>query len=157
MLSIEYEMRTNKMKVGIDIGLKRIYSKSFKKRDDIVIWDVQQIRNEQLIKVKFIETNSNNKQGIWIATDKGIEINGNLYPQINLWEDIVPKEIILKCYTDVGLLRIYNIWDDGEGRDSQSYTSGMIIKEVDNMLFYHCNDYGFKTNFNKLIFSIEKL
>lgn len=145
------------MKVGIDIGLKRLYSKAFEGKNDIVMWEVQQISNEQLIKVKFIETNSTNKQGIWIATDKGIEINGNLYSQINLWEDTAPKEVILKCYTDVGLLSIYNIWDDGRGRNSQSYTSGMIIKEEDNVLYYHCNDYGFETDFNKLIFSIEKL
>ncbi|WBW95242.1 hypothetical protein [Oceanirhabdus sp. W0125-5] len=145
------------MKVGIDIGIKKLYSDAFEGRNDIIMWDVQQISNEQLIKVKFIKTNSNNKQGIWIATDKGIEVNGNLYSQINLWEDTSPKEVILKCYTDVGLLSIYNIWDKGRGRNSQSYTSGMIIKEIDNVLYYYCNDYGFETDFNKLIFSIEKL
>jgi len=57
----------------------------------------------------------------------------------------------------VGLLSFYNIWDDGDGRESQAHTSGMIVEQKNKVLIYHCNDYGFETDFNKLVFSIEKL
>jgi hypothetical protein len=52
---------------------------------------------------------------------------------------------------------VYNIWDKGKGRQSQLLTSGMILEEKDNKIIYYCNDYGFETDFDKLVFSIEKL
>jgi hypothetical protein len=33
----------------------------------------------------------------------------------------------------------------------------MLIDENDGILTYRCNDYGFETTFNDLVFSIEKL
>lgn len=147
------------MKVGIDVGKERVYNTIFIEKDikNIILWEVLDVENSQSIRVKFISCNSEFRQGIWIATDKGIEINGIIYPQVNLWQDTAPKEIILKCHTKVGLLSFYNIWDDGDGRESQAHTSGMIVEQIDNVLIYHCNDYGIDTNFDKLVFSIEKL
>lgn len=49
------------------------------------------------------------------------------------------------------------MWDKGKGPDSQSHTSGMLLEEQGKLLTYYCNDIGFETNFDKLIFSIEKL
>lgn len=74
-----------------------------------------------------------------------------------MWEDTSPEEVIIKCHTNDGKLSIYNIWDEGDGRESQSYSSGMLISEKDGTLVYKCNAYGFDTEFNDLIFSIEKL
>lgn len=147
------------MKVGIDVGKERIYNTAFMKKGikNVVKWEVLKISDAQNIRVTFISCNSEFKQGIWIATDKGIEINGSVYPQINIWQNTAPKEIILKCHTDVGLLSFYNIWDDGDGRESQAHTSGMIVEENENVKVYRCNDYGFETDFDKLVFSIEKL
>jgi hypothetical protein len=146
--------------IGMNIGKERIYSKGFKKEkclDEVIKWEVIDIENEEKIKITFLSNDSDNRQGIWLATDKGIEIEGQLFPQINLWEDTAPKEVIIKCFTDVGLLSLYNIWDDGNGVESQVYSSGMIVEEKENKLIYRCNDYGFDTNFEKLIFSIEKM
>lgn len=147
------------MKVGIDVGKERIYNTAFIKKGikNIVKWEVLKISDGQNIRLTFISSNSDFKQGIWVATDKGIEINGIVYPQINLWQDTAPKEIIFKCHTDIGLLSFYNIWDDGDGRESQAHTSGMIVEENRNVKIYRCNDYGFETDFNKLVFSIEKM
>lgn len=147
------------MKVGIDVGKERVYNTTFMKKDikNIVLWEVLEVSDGQSIRVKFISCNSEFRQGVWIAADKGIEINGSIYSQVNLWQDTAPKEVILKCHTDVGLLSLYNIWDDGDGRESQAHTSGMIVEQIDNILIYRCNDYGLETDFNKLVFSIEKL
>ncbi|MEI5908418.1 hypothetical protein WAK64_15315 [Bacillus spongiae] len=92
-----------------------------------------------------------------MRTDEGIEIEGQMCPSLVLWEDTAPKEVMIKCFTDNGVLSFYNIWDKGTGRQSQLHTSGMLISESDNRLIYHCNDIGFDTNFDKLVFSIEKL
>lgn len=147
------------MKIGIDVGKERIYNTAFMKKniENIVKWEVLEVSDGQSIRLTFISCNSEFEQGIWIATDKGIEINGSVYSQINLWQDTAPKQVILKCHSNVGLLSFYNIWDDGDGRESQAHTSGMIIEQKDNVLIYHCNDYGFETDFDKLVFSIEKL
>lgn len=61
------------------------------------------------------------------------------------------------CYTEDGCLSIYNMWDKGKGPESQSHTSGMLIEENGDVITYNCNDIGFETNFDKLVFSIEKL
>ena len=57
----------------------------------------------------------------------------------NLWEDTSPEEVIIKWHTNDGKLSIYNIWDEGDGRESQSYSSGMLISEKDGSLVYKCN------------------
>jgi hypothetical protein len=136
---------------------ERIYSKGFasKGRNDVIKWEVQRISDGQFIKVTFLSSNSPFRQGIALSTDKGIEVNGQIYPGVQLWEDTAPKQLICKCFTDNGLLSIYNLWDNGNGSDSQSFTSGMLLEEHGNILIYHCNDIGFETNFDKLIFSIE--
>lgn len=35
--------------------------------------------------------------------------------------------------------------------------SGMIVEEKEGNFIYNCNDFGFETNFDDLVFSIEKL
>jgi hypothetical protein len=143
-----------------EIGKDTIYSKSFVGRDDIILWDVIKINKEQTLKIKFISTNSKHKQGIRIAIDTGegfIEVNGQRLKSIQLWENTSPKELLIKCYSSTGLLSIYNIWDEDKGAQSMAHTSGMIINETNNIRVYHCNDFGNDMNFEKLVFSIEKI
>ncbi|WP_129691686.1 hypothetical protein [Gottfriedia acidiceleris] len=146
----------------MDTGIARIYSKSFSEKgmNNVIKWEVQPIKDQQLIKIKFINKGSFHRQGIWLKTDVGIEIpalSEEIYPSINLWEDTSPKEIICKCHSKNGYLSLYNIWDKGDGRQSQSYSSGMIVEEKEGNFIYNCNDFGFETNFDDLVFSIEKL
>lgn len=142
------------------IGRIRTFCKAFGERTDIVRWDVQQIKQEQILKLEFISKNSPFRQGVRIAIDAGdgiIEVNGQESKAIQIWEDTAPKEVIFKCKSKEGLLSIYNIWDEGRGRQSLSYTSGMILEEVGKKITYKCNDFGYDANFDKLVFSIEKL
>ena len=144
-------------KMSNQIGKEKITNKAFEGRNDVIKWDVQKICNGQNIKVTFVSKNSPKKQGIRLATDKGIEVNGQIFQSIQLWDDTAPKEVCCKCYTEDGCLSIYNMWDKGKGPESQSHSSGMLITETDNIITYKCNDIGFETNFDKLIFTIEKL
>ncbi|PWK13014.1 hypothetical protein [Tumebacillus permanentifrigoris] len=141
----------------INIGTERIYNKHFEGRDDVIKWDVQPITNSQLVQINFLSTNSPNKQGIFLRTDKGIEANGQLHPGIYLWEDTAPREVIIKCFTENGWLSIYNIHHNGRNQYSQGYSAGMLLQEEGDTLVYHCNDVGLETNFDKLVFSVKRL
>jgi hypothetical protein len=147
----------------MEIGKKKIFNKAFAEKglNNVVLWDVQDIKHEQQIRVKFISKKTSNRQGLWLRTDNGIvipELSDELFPSITLWEDTAPKEVICKCFSEDGNLSIYNVWDKGNGSQSQGYTSGMLIDEQnDGILIYKCNDYGFKNDFTDLVFSIEKL
>lgn len=119
------------------------------------MWDVLKIDNEQTIKLTFISKNSKNRQGVRLGIDVGegyIEVNGLKSKSIELWVDTAPKEVLCKCVSSEDLLSVYNIWDKGKGRQSQLLTSGMILEEKDNKIIYYCNDYGFETDFDKLVF-----
>ncbi|ALC88911.1 hypothetical protein AM500_03175 [Bacillus sp. FJAT-18017] len=147
----------------MEIGQKKIFNKAFveKGMKDVVLWDVLKIKDEELIRVKFISKRSPHRQGLWLRTDKGIvipELSEEVFPSVTLWEDTAQQEVICKCFSTDGNLSLYNIWDKGNGSKSQGYTSGMLIEEHDNgILVYKCNDYGFETDFTDLVFSVEKL
>lgn len=147
----------------MEIGQEKIYNEAFAEKglNNVILWDVQNIKDGQLIRVKFISKSSQHRQGLWLRTDEGIvipELSVEIFPSVTLWEDTAPKEVICKCFSKNGNLSVYNIWDKGNGSQSQGYTSGMIIDERDDgILIYKCNDYGFETDFTDLVFSIEKL
>lgn len=146
-------------------GRERIYNKEFEKRGykSVVRWDVLEIEKEQNIYLEFISTNSKYKQGIRLAIDAGdgyIEVNDIQAEGVQLWEDICPKRVKIKCVSSEGKLSIYNIFDVGTERGgvkSQVDSSGMLIEEHDGYKVYKCNDAGFETSFDKLVFRIQLL
>ena len=113
--------------------------------------------------MKFISTNSKYRQGIRLAIDVGegyIEINNVRSKEMYLWEDTAPQQIHVNCVSEEGVLSIYNVFDLGKergGRRSLVDSCGMIVKQNENVYRYHCNDVGFETNFDRLIFEIELL
>lgn len=142
--------------------IKRIFNRAFAEKGlhNVIKWDVQNIEDGQEIKINFISKGSPHRQGILLSSDNGIlipSLSNDKYPSISLWEDTAPEELICKCFTSEGYLSIYNIWDKGNGKQSQSYSSGMLLEERDNILIYKCNDIGFDTDFNDLVLTIEKL
>lgn len=141
------------------LKLERTMSKGFKDKgsENVIKWEVQTVSDGQEVKLSFLSKNSSYRQGIWLKTDKGIDVMGQTFASIELWEDTAPKEIILKCFTDNGVINFYNIWDEGGGKKSQSYSSGMVAVQKDQEVIYACNDVGFETDFDKLVFSLEKL
>lgn len=144
---------------NINLPSQPIYSKAFLEKgiSDIVKWDVIQIENHQRLKLKFESSNSAWRQGIWLKTNQGLILNDALFPSIELWIDTVPQEVMLECLTSDGLLHLYNIWDQGKGRGSQAWTSGMKIQVTDYQRIYHCNDIGLEAKFDSLVFRLEKV
>ena len=146
-------------------GKERIMNDEYNKLgiDNVVRWDVIELEKnkEQELKFNFISTNSKYKQGVRIAIDFGdgyIEINGIKSKEFNLWEDTCQHNIIMKCKNTEGKISVYNIFDLGNSRGgirSQVDSSGMLIETNDKYRIYKCNDAGFQTNFDKLVFEIE--
>ena len=142
----------------IIIGKDRIYNTEFAKLgiQNVVKWDILAVRHNDLIGVSLEDINSQWRQGIWLRTDRGLEVNKELCPSVILWYDTAPKEVFCRCLTSDGCLSVYNVWDKGDGRRSQALISGMLIEELPNGRRYRCNDVGFDTRFDKLVVRIDR-
>jgi len=139
---------------------ERIYNRAFSERGlaQVVMWEVMAIANQEIITIIFESKNSTWRQGVWLMTDKGLLLNQQLYPSVVLWAETAPLEVSCECYTESGLLHVYNVWDSGRGlkMESQNWSSGMLVENLANGRRYRCNDIGFETQFDKLVFRIEK-
>ena len=153
-------------KLPYDLGRKRLYNQNFKNySEDVILWEVLKIKTIQKLRFKFISTNSIHRQGVRIAIDAGdgeITINGTCSKAFDLWEDTCPNEVVITCNSSEGFLSVYNIFEKFEGwgkgrRYSQMAYSGMLLKHHKNTSMYSCNDTGFETQFDKLVFEIELL
>ena len=96
---------------------------------------------------------------MWLRTDRGLLVNDQFGPSVELWVDTAPPEVVAHCMTGDGNLSVYNIWDSGRGRgrESQGHSSGMLVEDLPDGRRYRCNDIGFDTNFDKLVFRIQTL
>jgi hypothetical protein len=141
----------------LEIGAKRIYNTVFEERGikNVILWDVFPIKDGETVLVYFESKNSDWAQGIWLMCDKRVEINSKRGKSASLWYDNTPIPVMVRCHTSNGLLNVYNIWNKGNGQCSQAYSSGMLVEELSNGRRYKCNDIGFETNFDKLVFRIE--
>ncbi len=148
------------------LGKKRIINHHFENIDcNVIRWEVLSINPKQRLKVKFIGTRSEYRQGIRIAIDSGkgnLTINGVSGREFILWEDKCPKEFEIECISEEGLISLYNIFEkrDWTGKNSiysQMDFSGMIIEHIGNVYRYKCNNAELKDDFDKLVFEIELL
>jgi hypothetical protein len=130
---------------------------AFQTSEKVFMIDVFSITNQEVVRLTFEEKNSTWKQGVWLGCDEGVEINGQHMTSATLWYETAPNQNFIKCFTLNGLLMVYNVWDKGIGRASQSHSSGMLIEDIPLGRRYKCNDIGFETGFDKLLFRIEHL
>jgi hypothetical protein len=137
-------------------GEERIYNPAFDEKLGVVLWDVFPIIDSEKLTVTFESKHSDWSQGIWLMSDRGLEVEGIRNKSFVLWYETAPKHIEVICFTKNGLLSIYNIWDRGFGENSLSHSSGMLVEELTNGRRFRCNDIGFETKFDKLIFRIER-
>jgi len=143
------------------IGRNRLYSVDFQDRDDVVLWDVLEIEKEQLLKVVFISKKSTHSQGVRLAIDAGVgilEVNGIKSKEIHLWFETAPKEIMVRCKSEEGLISVYNIFQQRHFPESQMFGSGMLVEQDGNKTTYRCNDVTVENvNFDSVVFSIENM
>jgi hypothetical protein len=109
------------------------------------------------VMVTFESTQPGRRHGVWLKTDGGIWVNGIHCPSLELWQDTAPIQVACRCISTDGQLFLYNIWEREGRTNSLSYSSGMLIEEIPLGRRYKCNDVGFDTAFEKLVFRVEHL
>jgi hypothetical protein len=148
-------------KKAIKFGKDRVISRAFKKKghDNVLLIEMVPIQDGERLRIIFESVSSPWRQGVWLATDNGITVNNRLCKSVDLWTDTAPKEVEIVCHASDGKLVLYNIWDENEGvgKESQSHTSGMRVEELRNGYRYRCNDFGIDTEFDKLVFRLERV
>jgi hypothetical protein len=128
-------------------------------RTDVIRWDVFSISDGEVLRLRFDSVNSDWRQGVWLRTDRSIIVGSQDYEQVVLWQDTAPPVVELTCSSKDGLLDVYNVWCSGRPHtrmESHSASSGMLIEELPNGRRYQCNDIGFETQFDKLVFRLER-
>lgn len=113
--------------------------------------------SEMLLKVEFISTYSEWKQGVVLDTNGEFEINGyKVKNKIVLWEHTAPKQVELTVKSKNKTLFIYNVWDIGDGTMHYGHNGGAFFVEKEKEITtYYCNDGYPDDDFNDLIFKIE--
>ena len=139
------------------VGKERLYNEAFTDRDDVVLWDVLPVRDGEKLKLISESKNSVWEQGVRLACDIAVVGDDWTGKGVRLWYGHSPREVVFACCTEDGLLSIYNVWDRGKGPASQKHSSGMLVEKLLNGRRYRCNDIGFDTQFDKLVFRIERL
>jgi hypothetical protein len=111
------------------------------------------------LKVNFVSTDSEWKQGIVFHTKGEFEINGQKIPfQIVLWEDTAPKELEFLVKSKDKVLFINNVWDTGDGTMHYGHNgAAMFIEKNGSSTLYNCNDGHPNDDFSDLILKIEFL
>jgi hypothetical protein len=135
-----------------------IKSKFFCENGDagVIKWDVLPVHDREKMSVIFEYVSSPFRQGVFLMSDGGIEIDGETYPQVTLWADTAPGHVDFICHTETGRLHIYNVWDEGRGRESQTWRSGMRVEAIDDGFCYKCTDAGPEINFDALSFRLVR-
>jgi hypothetical protein len=122
----------------------------------VVKWDVIDIAGAEKITVVFESISSSSRQGIWLRCDEGIEIDGTVYPQVALWSGTAPAKAELIGHTKKGRLHIYDVWDQGDGRESQPWRSGLKVDALGDGYRYRRTDAGPEVNFDALVFKLAR-
>lgn len=149
------------MKSPHEIGLSRTYNSAFieRGRSDVIKWEAIPVTDGEELTLHFESVDSPWRQGVWLRTDSGITINGQRVPSVTLWQDTAPALVPFTCHTANGFLSLYNVWFSGRvstPQESLSHSSGMLAEEIPGGRRYRCNDIGFDTQFQKLVFSIQR-
>ena len=125
---------------------------------EVVKLETLPISDGQFVRLTFEGGASPWRQGVRLATEGVLNVNGVQAPQLDLWLDSAPSVVEVRCESTDGLLRLYNIWQPGRrpGVESQSHTSGMLVEELEGgSRRYRCNAIGFNPDFDKLIFRVS--
>ena len=142
------------------LPVERVMNAAFvekKGRTDVVKIEVFPIHDGELLKLTFESVQSPWRHGVWLKADEPLIVNKERCPSVELWQDTAPREVLIECHTRNGWLHLYNIWDKGSGQASQLWSSGMLVEELPNGRRYRCNDIGFDTTFEKLVFRVERV
>ncbi|GJI98215.1 hypothetical protein RugamoR57_49330 [Duganella caerulea] len=135
---------------------EKIINSAFLKngRSDVVKWEALPIPEACSLKLIFENWDKSKRHGVWVGVEGELVVNGFNSASMEIWSDSAPETVLIEVKKSNGIIHLYNIWDSGKGKQSQSYTSGMLIEEIVNGRRYRCNDIGFEEKFDHLTFQI---
>ena len=109
------------------------------------------------VNLSFMHAGKRWRQGIHVETDDMIEVLGARSPKIILWQDTAPETLTLTCSSKSGVLRVWNIWDTGNGSvESLFNCCGIVLKSLSPRKWeLRCNDGYPDDDFADLIVQIE--
>jgi len=137
---------------------KPVFNSEYKGRSDgdVVMIEVFPVQDGEALKLTFENSTSPWRQGVWLKIDGHFVVNSQRLTTVDLWQDTAPNEVLIECHAQKGFLHLYNIWDKGNRRESQSWLSGMLVEKLPTGRRYHCHDTGFDADFTKLVFRLER-
>ena len=135
----------------------RLLSRAFSSlSQEVVLWEVLPIpAGVSSLVLTFEAFGVSGRHGVWLACNGTLVIGASSIPSADVWCDTAPNPVNLTVRAVDGNLHLYNIWDKGKGRQSQAWTSGLLVDQLTNGRRYRCNDIGSHGKFDDLTFRIE--
>lgn len=137
----------------------RAFNSEWKTRNvgDVVAIEAFPIQDGERLELTFEGGHAERPQGVWLSTDVHVVINAMEYPSASVWQDSAPQTVRIQCRTMNGALMLYNIWEREGKPESLAWSSGMLVEELERGRRYRCNDIGFETKFDKIVFRLERV
>jgi hypothetical protein len=145
-------------KTSFSLPAARVMSKAFREigQGDVVKWEVFPVIDGERLRLTFESAKAVGRHGVLLLVDGGLCVDGQVSGSVDIWQDAAPPVVEIEVLSSSGTLHLYNIWDTGEGRNSQSWTSGMRVEEMADGRRYLCNDIGLDGRFDDLVFRLER-
>lgn len=106
--------------------------------------------------IKFLETNSEWRQGIELSTKGDFDVaNQKIKKGVRFWENTAPKDFSFEVSTKDRQITVTNIWDHGSGATEKWYNgAAFYFEEIPGGKRYHCNDGHPNDDFTDLVFEL---
>jgi hypothetical protein len=127
-------------------------------RNDVVMIDVFDVVSKQTVELTFESRKSSRRQGVFLISSGVLEVNHQQSASMVFWQDTAPTVVRMVYTGENGLLRVYNVWmeEGNQSMQSQAWSSGMLIEPLERGRRYRCNDIGFDTDFDRIVFRLER-
>ncbi|PLR79589.1 hypothetical protein CVD25_22450 [Bacillus canaveralius] len=120
-----------------------------------------EVNTGQDVKIEFIRTKNDFRQGIEFSLDKRkgyIEVNNQKLNSPVFWVDTAPSTFIFKCFPkkETGQLNLWNIWQYNDDRvDAWIGNAGIIAEQEDEGIFiFRCSNGIGDIDFDDLVFRL---
>jgi hypothetical protein len=137
-----------------------IRNKAMTKRLGFDVWHMDgiDISADDAFALTFESANSPRRQGVFIATEGLLIIDGVEARGFDLWYDTTPRPVLIRCReSSSGRAVLYNIFEREPGRQmSQAHTSGMLIEALPGGgQRYRCCDVATDPIFDRVVFTMQ--
>ena len=156
------------IQVSNEIEFKRTYNVVFADEfglDNVIKREVIHLKKGNRIEIRIKRTNSNNLQGLRIATiskDVSLKYKRDVKREHWFWENKIGHRKIVLSIDGDGYIMIYNAcYIQGNkimpgAVSSNTDYAGMVVERIDDTTFmYYCNDFAKSTEFQSLVFQLK--